>query len=299
MNKESFKRQLRILRRKKWPVAVTVILVIALIAAPIAVNRYSRYKRFSVKNPLPYSQIFILKSERKQVQLIAHRGYNAQAPENTLPAFQKASEYGFDTVEFDVHQTADGVWVVAHDENIKSVTDKNGKISSMTYYDLVTASIDVGANHREYENLRIPTLEQVLKICLENNLKPMIEIKTYKEEGIKTLLETVEKYGYTQSCSIISFDCHALELVKKENPDIQLYYLTNDLSDGYSEKILKSKSMGISFNGNKKGNSEGKVKTLVEAGVPLACWTVDDGETMQKYFKMGVTTFVTNKIYPR
>lgn len=299
MNKESLKRQLRILKRKKWPVAIAAVLVIALIAAPIASSQYSRHKRFSVKNPLPYSQIFILKSERKKVQLIAHRGYNAQAPENTLPAFQKAAEYGFDTVEFDVHQTADGVWVVAHDENIKSVTDKSGKISSMTYYDLVTASIDEGANHKEYDNLKIPTLEQVLKACLENNLKPMIEIKTYKEEGIKALLDAVEKYGYTQACSIISFDFHALELVQKENPDIQLYYLTNDLSDGNSEKILKSKSMGISFNANKKANGKAEVKAFVEAGVPLACWTVDDGETMQKYFEMGVTTFVTNKIYPR
>lgn len=230
--------------------------------------------------------------------MIAHRGYNAQAPENTIPAFQKAAEYGFDTIEFDVHQTSDGVWVVAHDENIKSVTDKKGKISAYTYYDLVTATINEGANLKNYDGLKIPTLEQVLRVCLECNLKPMIEIKTYKDEGIKTLLESIDKYGFTESCSVISFDFKALELVRKENPDIKLYYLTSDLDDKISEERLKDPSIGISFNGSKAGN-EDKVKDFIEAGVPLACWTIDDGETMQKYFKLGVTTFVTNKIYPR
>lgn len=298
MNTKSFKRQLRILRRKKWPVAVAIIAAIAIIATPIANSSYKKHQRFSVKNPVPYSVIFILRTEREKVQLIAHRGYNAQAPENTIPAFQKAAEYGFDTIEFDVHQTSDGVWVVAHDENIKSVTDKKGKISSYTYYDLVTATINEGANLKNYDNLKIPTLEQVLKICLETNLKPMIEIKTYKDSGIKSLVESIDKYGFTESCSIISFDYQALQLVEKESPDIKLYYLTSDLKDKNSEEILKSKSMGISFNGNKNGNDE-KVKDFINAEIPLACWTIDDGETMQKYFKLGVTTFVTNKIYPR
>lgn len=296
---ESFKRQLRILRRKKWPVALVVILAVALISAPMANSFYRSRKRFSEKNPLPYSSIFVLRSDREKINLVAHRGYSAQAPENTLPAFQKAAEYGFDSIEFDVHQTSDGVWVVTHDENIKSVTDKSGKISSFTYYDLVTANINKGANIDDYVNLKIPTLEQVLKVCLENNLKPMIEIKTFKENGIDSLLKTIEKYGFTQSCTVISFNFDALELVKKADPSICIYYLTKDLDDDNAKKCLEDKAFGISFNANKKSNSEEKVKKFLDAGVPLVCWTVDDAETIQKYYDMGITNFVTNKIYPK
>lgn len=297
MNKESFRRQLRILRRKKWPVALAVILVISIIAAPIALTLRSNYKRFSAKNPIPLSKYIIRDSEREKIHLIAHRGYSSQAPENTVPAVQAAGKYRFDTVEFDVRQTQDGVWVVSHDADVKPMTDKKGKISSYTYYDLVTCTVDNGANHKDYENLKIPTLDRMLKACLECNVRPMIEIKDYTEDGIKTLLETVEKNGFTESCSIISFDREALELVRKQNPDIKLYALVQKLDKKEMAKCLENKDIGVSFNGHKKTNDEKKIKKLMDAGIPLACWTVDDKETVEKYFAMGVTEFVTNTIY--
>jgi len=49
------------------------------------------------------------------VLVIAHRGASVDFPENTLPAFRRAIEFGADYVEFDVHPTRDGRLVVAHD----------------------------------------------------------------------------------------------------------------------------------------------------------------------------------------
>ena len=40
-----------------------------------------------------------------------------------------------------------------------------------------------------------------------------------------------------------------------------------------------------------------KIAELKKAGIPLACWTVDTAETMQKWVDEGITTFVTNQIY--
>lgn len=299
MNKESFERQLRILRRKKWPAAMAIILVIALIAFPVTTTAISQHKRMSPKNPISLSKIFILKKERTNIHLIAHRGYSAQAPENTVPAVKKAAEYGFDTVEFDVRMTQDGVWIISHDADVKALTDKRGKISSYTYYDLVTCTIDNGAHHEEYENLKIPTLEQMLKACLENNIKPMIEIKDYTEDGIKILLETVEKYGFTESCSIISFDRAPLEIIHNQNHNIKLYALVQKLGAKEIKKCLQNPSIGVSFNGHQKTNNTNKIKKLLDNNIALVCWTVDDKETMRKYYDVGVKDFVTNTIYPR
>ena len=47
--------------------------------------------------------------------VLAHRGANRYAPENTLAAFARAVELGADGVELDVHRTADGALVVRHD----------------------------------------------------------------------------------------------------------------------------------------------------------------------------------------
>ena len=47
--------------------------------------------------------------------VLAHRGANRHAPENTVAAMARAVELGADGVELDVHRTADGHLVVRHD----------------------------------------------------------------------------------------------------------------------------------------------------------------------------------------
>lgn len=299
MNKEAFKRSLRIIKRKKWPIVLAVLIVISAIAAPIVSDAAKAHKRYSTKSPIALSSIYVKKTDQEKINLIAHRGFSCQAPENTVAAVKKAAEYGFDTVEIDVRQTADGVWVVSHDDDIKGMTNKSGKISSYTYYDLITADINNGANHKIYGSLKIPTLDQMLQACLEFNIKPMIEIKSYTDEGIDSLLQIIDRNGFTESCSVISFDRDALTKVREKNADITLYALVSKLNRDNMEKCLADVTIGVSFSGHQRTNTQKKIKELQDAGIPLACWTVDDGETMQKYYDMGVTTFVTNRIYKK
>lgn len=299
MNKESFKRSLRIIKRKRWPIVLAVLIIITAVGAPVISNAVASHKRYTAKSPIALSEVFVKKTDRERVSLIAHRGFSCQAPENTVPAIKKAAEYGYDTVEIDVRQTADGVWVVSHDADINKMTDKRGKISSYTYYDLITADIDNGANHKLYEGTKIATLDEILKVCLVQKLKPMIEIKDYTDDGLDELLGIIDKNGFTQSCSVISFDREVLAKVRGKNPEIKLYALVSKLNKKNLQKCLDDPTVGVSFNGHQKINSEKKIKKLLDAGVPLACWTVDDAETMQKYYKMGVTTFVTNRIYDK
>ncbi|MBQ8575228.1 MAG: hypothetical protein IJ447_04170 [Clostridia bacterium] len=297
MNKEQFKRKLRIMKRKKWPFALIALLIVAIVAVPVISSVKSSSDRLEAKTPIPLTDILIKQTEREKITLVAHRGYSAQAPENTLPAIQKAAEFGFDYVEIDVRQTKDGVWVLMHDSDIKTVCDKKGKVSSFTYYDLVPCNIVKGANAEEYTDLKIPTFEQALKTCLEFNVIPMIEIKDYSREGLESLLKLVEKYGFTKTCSVISFHREAVEIVRELNPEIKLYKLVSKLNKDEMELCLANPDMGVSFNGNEKSNTPEKVKQLQAAGIPLACWTVDTAETMQKWVEEGITTFVTNRIY--
>src|SRR5262245_16428460 len=55
--------------------------------------------------------------------VIAHRGFSAVAPENTLPSFKLAMAAGADLVELDYYHSSDGVPVVIHDPDLDRTTD--------------------------------------------------------------------------------------------------------------------------------------------------------------------------------
>ena len=67
-----------------------------------------------------FLSIFILAtaSLHSQSKVIAHRGFSAIAPENTLTAFQKAIDMGADYFELDIHKSIDDSLMVIHDDNI-------------------------------------------------------------------------------------------------------------------------------------------------------------------------------------
>ena len=60
---------------------------------------------------------------RQRPVVIAHRGFSAFAPENTLPAFSLALEAGADLVELDYRQSADAELIVIHDADLDRTTD--------------------------------------------------------------------------------------------------------------------------------------------------------------------------------
>jgi glycerophosphoryl diester phosphodiesterase len=64
---------------------------------------------------------YAIQSEgRKLPQAIAHRGYKAAYPENTMGAFRGAVEVGAHAIETDIHITRDGVVVLSHVGSTKS-----------------------------------------------------------------------------------------------------------------------------------------------------------------------------------
>ena len=67
------------------------------------------------------------------VDVIAHRGASAYAPENTLSAFAMAEELGADWVEVDVHMTRDEEVIVIHDETLDRTTSGTGYVLSLIH----------------------------------------------------------------------------------------------------------------------------------------------------------------------
>ena len=72
----------------------------------------------------------------------AHRGGASEAPENTMPAFERAVGLGYRYLETDVHTTADGVVVAFHDDDLSRTCGRPGLISELPWREVATARVD-------------------------------------------------------------------------------------------------------------------------------------------------------------
>lgn len=154
----------------------------------------------------------------------AHRGSLTEAPENTIPAFQKAIERGAKAIELDVQLSKDNKLVVCHDHTFSRFNkDVKGRLNTFTMDEIKT--IDVGSAFSEtYKSVSPPTLEEVLAIC-PNHIKLNIEIKNIPliHEGIeKILIDCLDYYQLRDQVVISSFDHVALKNIQELAPNIEL-----------------------------------------------------------------------------
>jgi glycerophosphoryl diester phosphodiesterase len=72
---------------------------------------------------------------------MAHRGGAIEHLENTMPAFEASVKMGYRYLETDVQLTADGVLVAFHDATLERVTDRSGRLDSLTWEQISTARV--------------------------------------------------------------------------------------------------------------------------------------------------------------
>ncbi len=99
--------------------------------------------------------------------IIAHRGASAEAPENTLAAFDRALARGADGIELDVRMTRDGVPVVFHDATLTRLAGRRRRVATLTHADLHSVRI---------HGQTIPTLADVLDL-IGDRAAAQIELK--------------------------------------------------------------------------------------------------------------------------
>lgn len=83
---------------------------------------------------------FLNDLELSYPRLCAHRGFNAIAPENSMPAFGAAYALGADEIEFDIWETIDGVLVSCHDASLERVSNGKGFIYEMMNFALLISA---------------------------------------------------------------------------------------------------------------------------------------------------------------
>ena len=239
----------------------------------------------------------------KKCVIMAHRGANTYAPQNTLPAFQKAFDLGFSSFETDIHRTKDNIIVVCHDYKINNVSDGIGKIADYSL-DLLR-SYDFGSYFSDsFKNLRISTLDDLLELVKKETASGImnIEIKSPKngENGIvEQLIESVKKHGLFDRLLISSFDEKLLLHAKKIAADCRTGLLypgpKSAVSTMYPPFRIAKEIGAYSLHPFHKTLNKEIVNLAHSFGFKICAWTVNKKTDMQKCLKLGVDALITDQ----
>ena len=158
--------------------------------------------------------------------VIAHRGANRLAPENTLPAFRKALEFNVDGFENDVHMTSDGHLVVCHDDAVDRTSNGTGLICEKTFEEL--RALDFGGWFSpDFAGEKIPTLAEFFELC--GPLKVVnVEIKRAADGSIASAAAVVRlarEMGVFDKLIVSSFDMDMLQACLAEDAATRICFL--------------------------------------------------------------------------
>lgn len=232
----------------------------------------------------------------KKVEIWAHRGASAYAPENTLAAFKLAVDMDADGVELDVQMTKDEKLVVIHDETIQRVSNGYGYVRDFTLAQL--KELCFNKTCPEYEDIAIPTLREVFQLLKPTSLKINIELKTgvYFYKGIEQkVIDLVADYGMEDRIWYSSFNHYCMKRVQQIKPDAKIGLL---YSDGIYEPAAYAKSMGAEALHPAIYNLQYPefIENCRQGKIRIHPWTVNSFSDMAACIQMGVDAVITN--YP-
>ncbi|MDO4271988.1 MAG: glycerophosphodiester phosphodiesterase, partial [Candidatus Saccharibacteria bacterium] len=224
----------------------------------------------------------------------AHRGASAYAPENTLPAFQKAIDMHADGIELDIQLTKDNQIVVIHDEWIDRTSTGKGWVKDYTLEELRQFSYN--KNFPELGTVTIPTMQEVFDLIKPTNLRIDIELKTgvvFYPKLEEMILAMVKENGMEDRVEYSSFNHYTCVKLHELNPDAYVGFL---YMDGTIDIVEYAKKHGANALNPALYNLQypNMVLDCHQNQIDINAWTVDEKDYMRRCVEMGVRSIITN-----
>ncbi|NVK30419.1 MAG: glycerophosphodiester phosphodiesterase [Gammaproteobacteria bacterium] len=226
------------------------------------------------------------------VQIIAHRGDLESGPENTLSAFVGAYQLGIRLLETDAHLSRDGKVLAFHDDVLDRVSDRRGKLSELSYHEILQARIG--------ERERVPLMEEVLEACPEATLN----IDAKSDAVVQPLIELIQRTGSQHRVCLASFSSRRLRQMRAQLPNarssmgqaevFRTWLAAKRLSTDHCAATwvqIPPKQWGIPI------VSKSFVDYQHQRGREVHVWTINEAAQLPALIEMGVDGVMTD--YPR
>lgn len=239
--------------------------------------------------------------------IIAHRGFSARAPENTLAAVELALAAGADMVEIDVGFSADLQPVVIHDDTLERTTTGRGPVRAASLAEL--RALDAGAWFGpRFADERIPRLEEVLDL-VRGRLPINVEIKSDSVEpaegpagmagsadGIEArTLALVRERGMLDQVVFSSFHPLALWRLGRREPAAHLASLLHrPWHGGRGPREIAGEVGAEALHVADAEATPELVGACRAAGIPLRVYTVNSPERFRELAAAGIDAVFTD-----
>lgn len=230
------------------------------------------------------------------VQMIAHRGVCGLEKENTAAAFVAAGNRSYFGIETDIHETADGKFIIIHDDNTKRVSGDDYIVEQTDFDTLRSITLFDRKSEEKRADLVLPTLEEYISICKRYEKVAVLELKNkMKAETILQIAKTIEELDYLSSTIFISFSLSNLVALREAYPQQQAQYLVEEIQD-MAELLETLKKYRFDIDAKHTCITKEIAEEFHRNGIKVNVWTVNKVDVAEKLVEIGVDYITTNII---
>lgn len=280
--------------RRKLCFLTALLFVVGIIISRLP-NKNNADPALAVNNGmLPAASSVLTEAGEK---FVAHRGYSNYAPENSIPAFELAGAMGFWGIETDISETSDGQFICMHDDTVDRTTDGEGEVNYLSFNEISGFKIDYGSNVRRTENLKIPTMNDYLSICIKYGCVPVVEIKNIN--NYDAFLSQIIESGLENRCILTGSIDDILEIRARNAviPLMTIGYTPAPYTDSLNDIAQIPDNRGVLYNFPQVDREA--IDILHRQNIYCGVWSVDEAEVAQAYEEYGADFIVTNEIPAR
>ena len=227
--------------------------------------------------------------------MFAHRGLAVDAPENTMLAFARAIAVGASYIETDVHASADGVAMIAHDPTLARVAGRDVRVDQLTRAELEKIDLGHGQSFCTLAN------------ALDGFPQTRFNIDVKCELAVVPTIEVIRKSGATHRVLVTSFDERRRAALVLGLPGVAssasaakltpaligarlgIVPLVRSALAGFVAVQVPEKAAGVRI------TTPRMIRAFHDAGVEVHVWTVNDPHRMAELLDLGVDGIITDR----
>jgi glycerophosphoryl diester phosphodiesterase len=236
--------------------------------------------------------------------VFAHRGAAAERPENTLLSFRRALELGADALETDVHLTADGEVVAAHDVDATRMTGvaralRRATLAEIQSWDAGYGFVDAqGGRPFQGQGYRIPSLRELLTELPAVRIN--MDLKTEEPALVERFLAIVREHAAEERVIAASFFRSTLAHLRRrgwrgESSLSRTEFLQSWLMPRWLQRSPAGTRAQIPTHAGPLNFATPRtLEKLRQLGLHVDYWTINDPDEARRLVALGVDGIMTD-----